>query len=205
MDRRERRRRKRERQRLGLESKLGASQSHTVGMEASGRSPRIRRYFGKTISRTRLVARLLLGGIAILGGWGLFHPHVSLEPFLQPNPREPLNTLFSVTNDNSVFTVHDLISACEIKLYRTSANNLIGNSEIAARDKILTLGPKASSTVGCPSTFLRGDVTTAEIEIDISYRQEWWPLHQTERYPFTGIRDSEGTIHWTHHSLSEQH
>ena len=153
----------------------------------------------------QLLVNFVLAILAFTGGYALLRPHVSLEPFLQPNPKQPLNALFSVTNDNSIFEVHDLMSVCVIWHYTTSKNNIIGNSLIApTRDKIFILEPKTSSTVRCPSPFVAGDAIAAEIEIDISYRQDWWPRSQIERYPFAGIKDSQGTIHWTHRSLAEQ-
>jgi hypothetical protein len=49
-----------------------------------------------------------------------------------------------------------------------------------------------------------GVVANAELEIDVSYQQSWWPFSKEERYPFAARRDVQGTVHWVHITPHEE-
>lgn len=151
----------------------------------------------------------VLGILSLVGGYALFHPHVSLDPGEPLNPGDPFSTQFNVTNEKNVFSVHDLSSICWTESVETSNHVRIKGFGRSSPHSIFTLEPNAKSTLDCPPWISgfgawAGDVTTAFIEIDISYKQDWWPTRQTEKYPFRGVRNYQGVVHWEHRTVSEQ-
>src|SRR5262249_6687284 len=64
------------------------------------------------------------------------------------------------------------------------------------------LKPQEKATITCPPWMGgfgagAGNVLAAYIEIDVSYKQDWWPFDQRERFPLKGVIDSQNGIHWT--------
>jgi hypothetical protein len=63
-------------------------------------------------------AALLFG---LIGGWFLFHPHVSLHPDQRLDPNDPFLTQFTIVNEGK-FDVRDLNSACTFGDVETTHN-----------------------------------------------------------------------------------
>jgi hypothetical protein len=201
MDRRERRRRKREQ--IKIEERL-VKKSAAMSAEKKGKQG----LFEKIRSKSSLAWKLVAGVMAIFGWFVLFHPHVSLEPDRPLNPGDPFSTLFRVKNESKLFAIRDLTSTCHTIDVITSHN--VGISGIA-RPLLRTIPlmePQSSSTIDCPPMIGglgagAGNVLKAEIVIDVSYRQNWWPSQQKEQFPFVGVRDSQNAVSWSHRTLSE--
>lgn len=150
-----------------------------------------------------------LGGLglflALLGGYSVGHPRVSLEPFVSQNPVDPYSTQFTVKNENSMFDVHSVDCVCWPRTM-SSGNGFSVVSPGALKNVhhlIPLLIPGDTTTVDCPSVIAgigtsSGQVLSAELEIDISYRQSWWPSDQTERFPFAAVTDTQKAVHWVH-------
>jgi len=123
MDRRERRRRKR--LEAKLKEKLSVKESsppHIEHKESPTRLKRILQVFQKTVSGTKLLWSLVGAVLALLAGFALFRPQVSLDPDILLNPGDPFSTEFSVTNRNRIFTAKDLRPACYTIFVETSNN-----------------------------------------------------------------------------------
>jgi hypothetical protein len=204
MDRRERRRRARELKKI--EEKLLRPKPKGPE-EPVGRTSQ---YFRETKWIVGLIFAGITALITVLTGYEMLQVHVALEPDGLLNPGDPFSTEFSITNESGIFAVHDLTSSCyTIDVETTHHVGVMGIGRTSLRT-IPTIEPRASSTIQCPAWIGgygagAGDVTKAEIEMDISYRPGWSPLHKNERYPFIGMPDVQKTVHWMHRTPSEQH
>jgi hypothetical protein len=146
--------------------------------------------------------------ITLLGGFAILRPHVSIDPDLQLNPSDPFSIQFAVKNENGVFEVRELNPSCRTIYVITSHN--VGLIGLPPRPlpTISKLEPNEKSTLICPPWIGglgagAGNVNTAFIEMDISYEQAWWPRTESQRFPFRGVIDSQGGVHWTHLTPSE--
>ena len=209
MDRRERRRRKR----LAAKIEQGvilkkSPQPHT---ESPPPQSWVRQYFGKTISRTKLLYGLLGAVATFLSAYALFRPHVSVEPYVPLNPVDPYETQFVVRNENSIFEIHNVECVCWPRRME-SGNGFSVISPVPlqnVRHTIPSLDPGDSSTVDCPPVIggigtYSGQVDFAELEIVVSYKQSWWPRAVAARYPFRAMRDVSKAVHWTHITPAEE-
>jgi hypothetical protein len=154
---------------------------------------------------------LIGAALALLGGYALARPHVSVEPSLSLNPLDPYTTQFIVKNENSVFETRDIHCVCWPRKMQTEHN--IGVLSLGplpnVQHTIPILSPGGSSTVDCPSVIggvgaWSGEVLDAELEIVVSYKQSWWPLGITDRNAFTAKRDSQHGVHWVHITPAEE-
>jgi len=154
---------------------------------------------------------LVVAGLTLLGGYAIFRPHVSIEPGLALNPVDPYTTQFNIKNENSVFNIHSINAVCWPRTMQTTHN--IGVVSIGqlpnVHHEIPLLEPGANSTVDCPPVIggigsYTGAVINAELEIDVSYKQSWWPFLKQERYPFAARRDVQGAVHWVHITPHEE-
>src|SRR5713101_1808954 len=207
MDRRERRRRDRERKKVEEQFRKEGSPQKIQRKESPTHLRRGLQALQKTISGTRVLWSLVGVVLAVASGYALFHPHVSVEPELVLNPANPFSTEFKITNESGIFSVHDLASYCWTQSLSTSHNIGIWDPSRATANqpqhKISLLEPRRSSTIDCAPVMggigtYTGNVIHADIGISISYKQNWWPVVQTEYYPFSAMRDSQGVAHWMH-------
>ncbi|MGB8495762.1 MAG: hypothetical protein WCE53_15285 [Candidatus Acidiferrum sp.] len=158
---------------------------------------------GKTIPRLKKFLNFVVIMLAFLGGYALFRPNVSVDPDLLLNPGDPFSTQFSVTNENVIFDVKDLQPFCRTIHVITSHNvGMFGLPGIPSQI-IPVLSARQKTTINCREWIGglgagAGDVLAAYIEIDVSYRQNWWPREKTQRFPFKGVIDSQKGVHWTH-------
>jgi hypothetical protein len=209
MDRKERRRRKRLEDKLKKKNSAKASSPpHKDHKEFPPSQSWASRYFSKTISRTKVLWTLVAAVLAMLAGFALFRPQVSLEPDLLLNPGDPFSTQFSVTNLNRIFTAKDLQPACYTLFVRTSNDVELRGLPPRPSPVIPALEPGEKTTIDCPPWIGgmgagAGNVLAAYIEIDISYKQDGWPLTRTQRFPFKGMVDSKNGVHWTHRTPSD--
>jgi hypothetical protein len=159
----------------------------------------------KALGKAKVLWTIFVAGLALLGGYSVARPHVSLEPYLPLNPVDPYSTQFTVKNESSMFDVYSMDCVC----WPRSMSSGNGFSVISpgllknVHHTIPLLKPGLSSTVDCPSVIggigtYSGQVLSAELEIVISYRQSWWPFDQNERYPFRAMTDSQRAVHWVH-------
>jgi len=212
MDRHERRRRKR------LEAKLQkkanakvTSLSHLESNESPTRLKRALQAFQKTISGTKVLWTLLLGGLSLAGGYALFRPHISVEPYVSLDPVDPYKTQFIVKNENRAFDVYNVECVCWPRRMESgngfSVISLVPLQNIRHTIPLLESGD--SSTVDCPPLIggigrWSGQVDFAELEIVVSYKQSWWPRAISARYPFRATRDVNKAIHWIHTTPAEE-
>jgi hypothetical protein len=208
MDRRERRRRKRVEEKLKRKLSFRESSQANIERAKSSRQSSARKYFTHALSRTKLLLGLVLSGLTLLGGLALFRPHVSVDPDLVLDPGDPFSTQFNITNQNVLFDVKNLQSFCRTIYVITSHN--VGLSGLPPRPSpsIPQLGSQEKTTITCPPWIGglgagAGNVLVAYIEMDISYRQDWWPVERQERFPLRGVRDSQNGVHWTHITLQQ--
>ena len=154
---------------------------------------------------------LILGGLALIGGYALFRPHVSIEPQIALNPVDPYTTQFNIKNENVLFDIHDINAVCWPRNMESGNNfsvvSLAPLPNLHHEIKLLEAG--ASSTVDCPPVIgglgrWSGAVANANLEILVSYKQNWWPFTRQERYPFASKRDVQGAVHWVHTTPSEE-
>jgi hypothetical protein len=181
MERRERRRKKRLEARFRKEiivtepSKAAAAPSMVPppprrGLEA----------FRKTVSGTKALWGVIAAVLALIGYYALSHPNVSVDPDRSLNPGDPFSILFSVKNESSVFDVRSVHPACYTIHVLTDHNFGMNGLPPRPAPTIPVIEPLQKTTIGCPpwaSGFGAGagNVVTAFIEIDVSYRQDLWP------------------------------
>jgi hypothetical protein len=205
MDRKERRRRARERKKL--EEKLRKETSRAEAELQASLTPakRIFRRVGRVLSGTNVLLGLIGVAVTILGGWALVRPHISIEPYIPLNPVDPYSTQFTVRNENSLFDAHNINCVCWPR--QMQSGNGFSVLSLAPlpnmHHEIKVLGPGATSIVDCPAAIgglgtYSGQVLYAELEIEVSYSQSWWPFTRNERYPFASKRDVQGAVHWMH-------
>lgn len=154
---------------------------------------------------------LVVAGLTLLGGYAIFRPHVSIEPQIALNPVDPYTTQFNIKNENLVFDIRDVNAVCWPRNME-SGNGFSVVSPVPLKNvhhEIPLLASGASSTVDCPPVIgglgsYAGAVVKAELEIDVSYKQAWWPFSKEERYPFAARRDVQGAVHWVHITPHEE-
>ena len=217
MDRKERRRRARERKKLQERLEKEVSRSNKTGQESPSRqesptrqeSPNRLKRVLKALGKREVVWKLFIGaiglGLALLGGYSVARPHVSLEPYIPLNPVNPYSTQFTVKNESSMFDVYSMDCVCWPRIMNSGNNFSIVSPGILpnVHHTIPLLKPGGSSTVDCPPVIggigtYSGQVNYAELEIVISYKQSWWPFGQNERYPFAAMTDTQKAVHWVH-------
>jgi len=204
MDRRERRRRTRERKKL--EEKLRKEGLRSATDPPASSQSRLRRVF-----RPGALGGLAGGALALLGGWAVIRPHISVEPYIPLNPIDPYTTQFTVKNENALFEAHDINCVCWPR--RMESSNRFSVLSLGplpnVHHQIRALAPGASATVDCPPIIgglgsYAGQVQYAELEIEVSYSQSWWPFGRGERFPFVSKRDVQGAVHWVHITPEEE-
>jgi hypothetical protein len=153
----------------------------------------------------------ILAGLALIGGYALFRPHVSIEPQMALNPVDPYTTQFNIKNENALFDIYNVNAVCWPRNMESGNNfSVVSLGPLPnIHHEIRLLEAGASSTVDCPSVIggvgrWSGVVANAELEILVSYRQTWWPFQRQERYPFASRRDVQGAVHWVHTTPSEE-
>jgi len=204
MDRRERRRKRRLekklRQELGQERVVNERLPLSTETKLPSPQSRARRNLWQTVSRTKLLGGLVLSALTLLGGFALLRPHISVEPDLLLNPGDPFSTQFSVTNQNLILDTTGLQSRCRTIRVLTSNDVALVGLPPRPSPLIPRLRPQEKATITCPPWLGglgagAGNVLTAYIEIDVSYKQLF---DNQERFPFKGVVDSQKGVHWTH-------
>jgi hypothetical protein len=152
-----------------------------------------------------------VAGLALLGGYALFRPHVSIEPLTALNPVDPYTTQFNIKNENVLFDVYNVNAVCWPRNMESGNGfSVISPGPLMnVHHQIQLLEPGASSTVDCPPVIgglgsYSGVVANSELEILDSYKQSWWPFSREERYPFASKRDVQGAVHWVHITPHEE-
>ena len=112
MDRKERRRRARERKKLEEKLKKEAIRSETKRQESTTRLGRGLSALKNTFTGAKALLSLVLVLLALLGGWAVLRPHISVEPYIPLNPVDPYSTQFIVKNENVIFDAHDINCVC---------------------------------------------------------------------------------------------
>jgi hypothetical protein len=211
MDRRERRRRARQQKKLEEKLKRELSRPNPHHEEPSAPPKRLLQALRKTLPGTKLLWSLVGAVLAGLSAYALLRPHVSVEPYISLNPVDPYSTQFTVKNESFVSDVHNVNCVCWPRRMESGNRfSVISPGPLPnVHHTISVLQPGRSGTVDCPSVIggigrWAGEVVQAELEIDISYRQDWWPSTVNERYPFTAMRDSQRGVHWMHITPAEE-
>ena len=212
MDRRERRRKKRLEARLRkgitVTEPSKASAPSIVLKESPSWGRRGLQTFRKTVSGTKALWGVIAAVLALIGYYASFHPNVSVDPDRLLNPSDPFSTLFSVKNDSSIFDVRNLHPACYTIHVLTDHNFGMNGLGPRPAPTIPVIESMQKTTIDCPPWVSgfgggAGNILSAFIEIDVSYRQDWWPAATTQRFPFRGVIDSQKAVYWTHMTPSE--
>ena len=211
MDRKERRRRARERKKLEEKLKKEAIRSETKRQESTTRLGRGLSALKNTFTGAKALLSLVLVLLALLGGWAVLRPHISVEPYIPLNPVDPYSTQFIVKNENVIFDAHDINCVCWPRTMQSGNGfSVISPTPLPnMHHQIKVLPPGATSTVDCPAAIgglgtYSGQVLYAELEIEVSFSQSWWPSGRNERYPFASKRDVQGAVHWMHITPEEE-
>jgi hypothetical protein len=164
--------------------------------------------FRKAVSGTRVLWRLLLTSLALIAYYALFRPHVSIDPDRVLNPGDPLSTLFIAKNDNPILNVNDFHPTCIIIYLETDHYVRMNGGFVLPIPAVSVIEPLEKTTINVPRAIRglgdqAGNVTTAFIEIDVSYKQALWPFETIQRFPLKGVRDSVNHVYWTHITLEE--
>jgi len=203
-------RKRRERERRKSQAGVGDEPQRPSGPEPAASPSLLRRFFGLVNKPARIVWAIVVAGSVLLS-YSVLRPHVSLEPYIPLNPVDPYSTQFTVKNENSVFSVQDVECVCWPR--RMDSGNGFSVLSFAPLQKvhrnIPLLEPGSSSTFDCPPVIggigsYSGEVSQAELEIDVSYRQSWWPAKKAERYAFRATRDVSKAVHWVHITPEEK-
>lgn len=134
---------------------------------------------------------------------------MSVEPDVQLDPYDPMATEFSIKNENQFFDVSNVRPVCINHAFLTDHGFGLRNvHNIIAGIPVLDSGQK--STIKCYSIIpgvgapeLAGMLVTAYVEIDVTYRQDWWPVEKEQHFPFKVVLDTKGGVHWTHITQEE--
>ena len=122
---------------------------------------------------------------------------VSVEGSL--HPRNPLGTIFAVTNEG-VFSVNDIVVACGHFHVVGDGFQIVGPGNIIfpeSKAKELSAGHKmtlpCANAVGftAPVNF-----QTAEMTITATFRPSWWLWNKTESFPLKAQRTDTGEWIW---------
>ena len=148
----------------------------------------------------------LLGLLGALGVYAVWYPHVTIDPDRLLNPGDPFSTLFSVKNDNIIFSVRDFHPSC-YTIYVVTDHN-VGMMGLPPRPTttIPVIEPQQKTTIDCPPWVGglgagTGNVVKAFIEIDASYKAGWFS--RVDRFPFKGVINSAKSVYWTHITPAE--
>jgi len=153
----------------------------------------------------------ILAGLGLIGGYALFRPHVSIEPQIALNPVNPYTTQFNIKNESVLFDIYNVNAVCWPRNMQSGNGFSVVSPAplVNVHHEIKLLEAGASSTVDCPPVIggigrWSGVVANAELEILVSYKQNWWPFARQERYPFASKRDVQGAVHLVHTTPSEE-
>jgi hypothetical protein len=153
----------------------------------------------------------LLGLGALVITYATLRVNLSVEPTLTLNPVDPYKTQFTIKDENAIVGVHDIDSVCWPRVMESG--NGFSVRSLGPLNKIhhLTsrLEPGGSDTIDCPPVIggigtYSGQVTYADLEIVVSFTQEWWRCRRTARYAFRTMKDSDNTVHWLHITPDEE-
>ena len=161
-------------------------------------------FFDRTLSGTKVVLGLVGAVLALIAYYGVFHPHVSVEPTFSVTPTDPFSTRFEIKNDNTIFNAKNIIPTCYTIFAETAFHFRMTSMPPRRASTIPVLEHESKTTIDCPP-WVEGlsNVTTAYIDIDVTYQQDWWIKEKTQRFPLKGVIDSQQIVHWTHITLSE--
>lgn len=202
-----------------LESIQYGSERKTAGEAKAGETEEAAREEASNLSLGRKLAQgllrnvwsLIVAALTLLGGYAIFRPHVSIEPQIALNPVNPYTTQFNIKNENLIFDIYSIDAVCWPRTMQSGNNfSVVSPGPLKnVHHEIARLEPGGNSTVDCPPVIggigsFAGVVVDAELEIDVSYRQSWWPFSQQERYAFAAKRDVQGAVHWVHISVHEE-
>jgi hypothetical protein len=149
--------------------------------------------------------------VGLVAAYPMYRPHISIEPQIALNPVDPYTTQFNLKNENPMFGIYSINAVCWPRSMQSGNNfSVISPGPLPnVHHEIPGLEAGASSTVDCPPVIggigrWSGVVENAELELLVSYRQNWWPFEEHERYPFASRRDVQGAVHWVHTTLQEE-
>ena len=130
------------------------------------------------LSRTKKALSFALAVLGFLGGYALFSPHVSIQPSKLLNTADPFSALFSVKNDNVLFSVNNFISSCRTILVLTDRSDNVAYN-LFVSPTVATIGPLNETTTQCPSVVSQaGHVTKAFVEFEVSMNKRFGPLRK---------------------------
>jgi hypothetical protein len=145
---------------------------------------------------------LLCAVLGLVSAILTFSPKLSLDTSGTLRPRDPIGTVFYLTNVGSV-TVYDVIADCGMDDLKFGNNSEIsGITMRMPESKADQLSPGHKMTLGCQRTIESGDdVHEAKMTILVSYRPPyvWW--RRKEQFPVEAERTQNGE--WTWKSLPQ--
>ena len=146
-------------------------------------------YLGKKIWWLIVAASVAAAFVAL-------NPHVSLSADQSFDQAQPFKAVFSVGNPSQL-ALYSLSVVCKINSAKTAqGGGLVNNTAIYA--PIPKLDPGQSNErrfcwpVGSPPDFF----VTADLDLFVTYRPQFWFWRKQQRFHFTSVRASSGHLIW---------
>lgn len=159
----------------------------------------------------KLFLWLALTFVPVAIGYATMRVNLSVEPTVLLNPADPYKTQFNLKNENQFVSAYDIDSVCWPRSMDSGNGFSVRTLTPLAKLHHVTksLEPGGSDTIDCPPVIggigaWSGQVTSAELEIVVSFGQWFWPLRRTSRYAFRAMQDTDKTVHWLHITPDEE-
>ena len=136
--------------------------------------------------------------LTVIGSIYSFSPEVEVYPYSSLNPLDPFATPFIIKN-NSYLSIYDVAFSCEPKNVDASASHstFLGGETSFGKPPIPFIDTGESSKSFCffPVNFT-SPITSADINILVSFRPSFIPWRQKKRFRFTTEKDINGKLVW---------
>ena len=124
-----------------------------------------------------------------------YSTRLSVTPSGTIQPREPMGTIFNVTN-NGISDLHNVAQECDLIMVKSDDANEIGPNKTRPKDFMLgDLPAGATKSLSCEQ-IVRGFNREASIEIVITYDAPLWHRPGIKRFPFRSKQADDGTWVW---------
>jgi hypothetical protein len=179
------------------------------------------------IAPTKLISGFLML-LALVGGYAVLRPNVTVEPEEEFNPNDPFSTRFTIKNENLIMSLNDVFFSCKVTASRMHNNRWQVERPVflAPPRTVPALAPLERTTIdSCnfsvsaaknadvgkvyvearnfnDSPAKSSDVEEIYVETEIGYKVGWH-LYGHQEHSLKGIIDSSGKLHWSHIAEAE--
>ena len=143
----------------------------------------------------------LLGTLVTIGAFVLnfYMSKVSVSVEGSLHPRNPLGTVFAITNEG-IFSVNDILVACGHFNVVGNGFSIVGPGNIIfPESRAKELSPGHKMTLPCANAVgftAPVNFRSAEMTITATFRPSFWPLNKTEVFPWKAERTDTGEWIW---------